>query len=257
MNPSEELKKIATLRETKGKELETLALIDSIEKSAVEQNDWETIVKLNWERSLVWQHIAMNEKAKEKPNENIVADNYEKMAEYSLKADQLIQEHKLNKLQTISLRFLGQAYRLTNKLDFAQETYEKVIKLLEEQNNAQSLEIKGYLAHVLIMKGLIKEGLNMAVETFNEYETNPAAIELRKNDYYTYAVWRSGIFPRIIENLVNSGVEFDKSLVDQYLNKSEELLNKPADKVIWGDANFQSRKDEISKACTILNKYAP
>lgn len=254
MTIQEQLKTISTLRETKGKEQETLALISEVETEAISKNDFKTLVTLNWEKSLVWQHVAMEENTKESPNKKIIEDAYDQMGKFSLEAHKIIQEQNLTNLLATSHRFLGQFYRLTNKLDLAQEEYEKAIKEFESKGSAQSLEVKGFLSHVFILKGNIKEGLKLAVETFELYETYPESLELKKKDYFTYAVWRSGVFARIIKDLLKSGKEFDKELVKNYLEKSENLLKKPEGDVNWGDPNFGFRIDEIKKAKELLEK---
>lgn len=252
MNFENKLKEIATLREIKGKEKQALKLTDELEESAQKEKNHEVLVKLNWERALVWQHVAMSEATTDNPDQSVIKDAYEKMGIYSKMADEIITQNNLQNLKPPSYRFLGQYFRLTGDLPRAKDYYKKAIDMFEHAKSAQSLELKGFLAHVLIMMGQLEQGLELAKKTYEEYDTYEPALELRQKDYFTYAVWRSGIFLRIVDTLVKSGKPFDKDLVHKYLDLSENLLKKPDDVINWGDPNFSFRIDELNKAKKLL-----
>lgn len=252
MNYDNELKQIATLRETQGKEQETLTKVSKIEKLARQENLNEILVKLNWERSLVWQHIAMSEEAKAIPDIKARQRAIDEMEKYTLQAASLIEKNNLDSLQTTSLRFLGQAYRYNKQYSKAADAYTKAIQLLKGKSNVQTLELQGFLAVTLIMNGQIAEGFDLAVKTFEDFDRKPEAIALKEKDYVTWAIWKSGVITRLVEpikSLDNS--EYIKKL-NSYLQKSEDILVKPEGALNWGDDKFAFRIGEINKAKNIL-----
>jgi len=62
-----------------------------------------------------------------------------------------------------------------------------------------------------------------------------------KSDYYTWAVWRSGIAIRAVEALIQKKPNFSKVEAEKWLNETLELLD---DEKVEGDFGF--RKDEIA-----------
>lgn len=245
------LKEIEKIREQKGKEQEALDLISKTMNETKAENDMESLAKLNWEASLVHQHLVMNEKSTDLPNEEIIQKETAEMEKAALEAHKIIQENNLERLEATSHRFLGRAHTYKGDHIKAQEEYEKSIELIEKmENKGQLLELKGFLAATLLANGKINEGVDLALKTFEEFETSDIGKQLKEKDYYVWAVWRSGIISRMIFAMKEMGTDTEKEKWEVLLDTCESFLNNPK-KEIWG--NFQFRLDEIKKAREILN----
>ncbi|MBU1132796.1 tetratricopeptide repeat protein [Patescibacteria group bacterium] len=245
------LKEIEKLREQKGKEQEALDLISKAMNETKTENDMESLAKLNWEASLVHQHLVMNEKSTDLPNEEIIQKETAEMEKAALEAHKIIQENNLERLEATSHRFLGRVCTYKGDHIKAQEEYEKSIELIEKmENKEQLLELNGFLATTLLVNGKINEGVNLALKTFEEFQTSDIGKQLKGKDYYVWAVWRSGIISRMVFAMKEAGVDIEKEKWEVLLDTCESFLNDP-EKEIWG--NFQFRLDEIKKAREILN----
>lgn len=246
-----ELKEIEKIREQKGKEQEALDLISKAINEAKTKNDVEILAKLNWESSLVHQHLVMNEKSSDSPNEDIIQKETSEMEKAALEAHRIIEENNLDRLEATSHRFLGRVHTYKGDHIKAQEEYEKAIKLIEKKDNKeQILELNGFLAATLLANGKTNEGIDLALRTFEDFETSNIGRKLKEKDYYVWAVWRSGIISRMVFAMKEIGVNIEKQKWEDLLNKCEDFLSNP-EKEIWG--NFQFRLDEIKKARKLLN----
>jgi tetratricopeptide (TPR) repeat protein len=251
------LKQIATLRETKGKEEETYQLIKDAIKTAKEVSDMESLVKLYWEESLVAQHEAMSEYAKIKveQDETIIHTALAKMEKAGLSADKIIKENKLENMIGTSHRFLGNIYRYKKDFKRAEEEFIKAFAEYQNNNDKGTLEVGGFIAYCLIQNGDVGNGIKLATETFDDFNNSEKGKTLKEKDYFTWAVWRSGIIPRIVEALIATKTSFDEELITKYLDESEEILRNHEGKITWGDSAFQLRLDEISKSKDSLKNY--
>jgi len=241
MTIAETLKQISTLREIKGKEKETYELI---EKTRGETKEKDVLAKLYWEESLVAQHeIMFNGEDK-----TVVEKALKRMESSALAANKIIEENELNKMQGGSYRFIGNVYRYKKDYKKAQEYFELAMSEYQNNNDKGTLEIRGFLAYCLIQNGETENGIKLGLETFDAFEKSDKGIVLKHQDYFTWAVWRSGIVPRLVEALLDTKSSFDKETILKYLDKSEEILRKPEGPITWGDTAFQLRLDEIEKA---------
>ncbi|MCX6726722.1 MAG: hypothetical protein NTY75_02785 [Candidatus Shapirobacteria bacterium] len=226
-----QLQVIAQLRETKGKESETLAKIAELEMVA--GTDFTIIAKLNWEKAFVYQHLVMGQ--------TDVGQNLKLMAESALKAHEIVEQNNLAELKGDDYRFLGRIYDYQKNYPLAQSYYQQALDFYTAKNDPHVLEIKGFLSYNLVCQNKIDEGMSSAEQTFTEFDQN----SLKQSDYYTWAVWKSGIFPRIIQSLSSQKADFDKVKMADYLAKSEAILTN--------NYNFQFRLDEIAAAKNLLN----
>jgi tetratricopeptide (TPR) repeat protein len=252
------MSKISTLREIKGKEKETYELIEDAKKFAKSEKDYELLIKLHWEESLVAQHEVMNEISKDKKNEEITNKALLKMEKAALEAHKIIEQHNLNKMLGTSYRFLGNIYRYKKDYETAEKYFIEALVEYQKTEDKGTLEIRGFMAYCLIQNKELHNGIKLALETFDSFDTSEKGIALKEKDYFTWAVWKSGIIPRIIEalkdtnNLNDINKEIDKNKLLEYLDKSEDILKNPQGKITWGDSAFQLRIDEIKKARELL-----
>jgi tetratricopeptide (TPR) repeat protein len=226
---------IASLREKKGNEGTTLAWIDE----AIRRGHG-FLVNLQFERILVFQHMVM-----EGDKEALA-----KMEAATLVAFKYVRQNKLKEWKSRSYRFLGRLYDYKNQFTKATFAYKKALSLAHldpeyiEKGIPRWLELEGFLSYSLIMSGRIKGGLDLAKRTYKKYNSDKEAKNLKTKDYYTWAIWKSGIPIRTVKALVEKKYVFDRSGMLAWINEAEKVVNPPSGSKIWGD--FSLRRDEIT-----------
>ena len=245
------LKEIQTLRETKGKEQETLSLINEAVSQA--QNDPEMLVTLDWEAALVYQHIVMNEVAKPESNQNqqIISDAKQKMAEHANKAHELIVANDLTDKLPLSHRFLGRVADYSKNFEEAISHYQKALELFPADSHSR-LELSAFLAYSMVMIGKVDEGMDLARKTYSDFSNSDLGKSLKEKDYYAWAVWMSGIPPRQLKALQETGAPYDEEEMRFWLEETKNELENPSGKVTWADNKFQYRIDELVKSLGAL-----
>ena len=241
---------IASLREEKGREEETLRLINRVRPEAIKLEEHEHVVNLYWEEHLVGQHMIMMEKSKaDEIDFERIAEGLKIMEEATIKGQEYIDANSVESLRPRSHRFLGRVADYKGEFNESRQHYEKAVELFEKEEDLMSrvnrLEIQGFLAYSLIMTGEIQEGLELGRRTFTEFDVSPDGKKLKEKDYYTWAVWKSGVAIRIINELVSRDGEYDREELTNWLDEAELILIIPEGDETWGDKNFQFRKDEI------------
>jgi hypothetical protein len=239
-NIETKLQEIASLREIKGRESDTLTMINALEPEVIASGDFTPLCHLYWERAFVYQHLVMS---------NIDVDaNLQLMEEAAQKAHQLVTEHQLNELVGDDTRFLGRVYDSKKDYPQAEVYYRQALTFYEPTNHPRVLEIKGFLSANLVNQGKVEEGLALAKHTYTDFDQNT----LKQSDYYKWAVWKTGIYPRIIKALVSQQAVFNHAEMISLLDESRLLLTNPQGDVTWGDKSFQFRLDEIDEAKKLL-----
>ncbi|MFZ5932696.1 MAG: tetratricopeptide repeat protein [Patescibacteria group bacterium] len=219
---------VASLREGKGKEKETLSLIERALRFGQ-----GVVVNLLWERILVYQHLVMQGNKKALP----------KMEAATLAAGKYVKQNKLKEWESRSLRFLGRLYDYKGKFSESVKAYKKAIPLARldpdfvKKGYPRWLELEGFLSSALIKSGKVNEGVNLAKKTFEKFNQSSEGKFLKKKDYYTWAIWKSGIAIRTIE------ATHSKRFLS-WLAEVGKDLNPPKGVKIWGD--FSLRRDEIA-----------
>lgn len=251
---TKEINEISALREQKGKEDETLNKIDELLPKAVESREDKMVIKLYWEAHLVWQHKYMSEiiKPKNDRDKKLLATCIDKMTEFAVKAKDVVESKGFTDMTTTAYRFLGRAASYSGDYLKAKEYYESAVKNCSTKNLKAIFEINGFLAEVLIRIGHPVEGFELGIRTFNDFNNSETGRNLKKEDYYTWAVWMSGIAPRVTKALIETSSDFDKEQAETWLKRTENELINPTGKVSWGDSNFEFRLEEIDLAVEML-----
>uniref|UniRef100_A0A7C4XH40 Tetratricopeptide repeat protein n=1 Tax=candidate division WWE3 bacterium TaxID=2053526 RepID=A0A7C4XH40_UNCKA len=250
------LKRIQTMRETKGLEKETLQKIEEARLIAQDAMDYKSLVTLYWEESLVWQHIVMNMVAEDNisgdnQGSTILADAKDKMARAGRTAYELVTKHGLDRQKPIALRFLGRICNYLNEHDKAKKHYEDALDLLDPSDKSR-LELQGFMASTLIYLGEIESGLELAKNVYTMFDESDVGKKLKEEDYYVWAVWKTGIPCRVLQALQDINSPYDKQMFEEWLTKSLQDLQGKGGKTTWGDSRFQFRVDEIGKAFKLL-----
>ena len=240
------LKEISVLREEKGRE-EDVAKV--IEKALRAGHDWE--VNLLFEKALNYQHMVMNEEAKNENDKDLVARKTSllNMEETILEAKFYIEKYKLMQWKSRIHRFLGRLYDYKNESKKAIAEYEKALTFVNEDPDyaekkiPRNLELEAFLAYSTLQSGDMERGLEMSRRTYEKFNKTVEGKRLKKKDYVTWAIWKSGVSIRTIKALLEQSVEFDKKVMLNWLNEAEKDLN-PINKKLWSD--FSYRKNEIN-----------
>lgn len=250
----EELSLIATSRETKGVESETLKMIDELLPMLVKEKEWKSVAKLHWEAHLVWQHTVMNEisKPENERDEKAIKLGAKKMLGFATKAKDVIEKHNFKDMIGGAYRFLGRAATYAEDHAEAKKYYETAISKYSGKNLKSKLEVSGFLADALIRLGRPEEGMELAKNTYDDFHKSKIGEDLKKEDYFAWAVWMSGIAPRVCNALIETDSEFDAKEMKKWLKETETVLKSPTGEIKWGDHNFQFRMDEINSVLSKL-----
>lgn len=246
------LKKIKDMREEKGKEHETIALInEEISKS----NDPSLTAELYWEAALNWQHIVMNIRTDNGGYEGVIDEATKEMAAAAQKAHEIITQNNIESMLSTSYRFLGRVADYNENYEQAKEYYEKGLEIIEDKDDkTESLELRGFITFDLIMMGHAQKGIDEAKKLFADYTDSNIGKTLKSEDYVKWAIWISGIFPRVILALNEREFnDFNKEELRSYLERSEKYLTEPEGEITWGGPDpFKYRKGEHKKALEVL-----
>ncbi len=220
---------IAKLREQKGKEKETLKLIDD---SLEIGHDF--IVHLYLEKALTYQHLRSSQEM-----EHVV-----------LKARDYIKKHKIIKLKPRLFIFLGKVADTKKEYKKAISYYKRSLSVHSESAQKKAdynLETKSHLTYSLIMDGQVKKGYLLGKSTYLDFFNSSEGKLLRKNDYETWVIWLSGVTIRTVNALIEKKSNFNKAEIENWLKETEKYLD---------DKNkFSYRKMEVKELWTKLKNY--
>lgn len=221
MNPQfkTKLEALNKLNETKGRELETLVAILAFRAEAETAAEWEAVAESWWQEHLAHQHLVMTDQDPD-------GSHRQGMLTTAESGHKIVDDHNLITLEGTAYRFLGRAHSYQNDHPQAQKDYQVAYDILKQANDPRYLEVAGFLAETLIRTGQTEAGLSLAFNTFDAYDDAPAAT-LKKVDYYKWAVWRSGIFPRLVTALDELKIDYDHAKIRSYVEKSKTLLDDP------------------------------
>lgn len=251
----------ASLREQRGRQKEALA-----EVRAIRERLHEEVVDLYWEEYLIGKHMIMearnlrglwNLPLKVKG----VAEGFLLMRRSAVEAQRYIDKYKVEGKRPRSGRFLGEVEMLSRRYGKAAKLFRESVRLFNKMEDwsqrVNALELSGFLAEALILGGKTQEGIEIARKTFKAYDEGDGK-KLRKNDYYTWAVWKSGCVIKVWHALLAKrpllNIETVQELT-QMLNEADRILVIPEGEETWGDRNFEMRKQEIEAIKRAMPSY--
>jgi tetratricopeptide (TPR) repeat protein len=246
---------LASLREKKGMEEVSLRLADGLIKAAVELGLHDDVLQLMGEKFLSYQHKVMNQDSLPESQRDIAArrEAIEMMSETARTIAKYVDENGLEGEKPRSYRNAGRASDYMGDYQTAIEYYKKAIAIYDPQENqmvrSNRLEILGFLAFSQIMSGDIKGGVELAEQTFDRFNNSEEGLDRKEADYYTWAVWASGIPIRTVSALLlTKALPADKKMwAEEWLRKAEAMMAFPDGSDTWGDKNFEYRKNELKK----------
>lgn len=243
---------VATLREKKGQEEVALQLIRFIRREAQKLGEHDHVVNLFWEESLVGQHIVMSERDKpeEQRDEIKKTVGMQTMWNSTSEAQKYIVQHNLSHLLSASYRFLGRVSTYKGDHEEAKKYYEQsrdlYLAVQDPVEKARYLELQAFLSHSLIMTGNLEEGLGLARSTNQSFFESGEGKALKEVDYFTWAVWASGVPIHIAHALFETGnLSRYREELKTWLDKANAILEVPQGITTWGDEKFEIRRNEI------------
>jgi hypothetical protein len=95
------------------------------------------------------------------------------------------------------------------------------------------------------MSGRTDLGYKMARKTFENFDSTVSGKDLKKKDYQTWAIWRSGIAIRTINALILKGLNFNKKEMSDWLKTVENQLK--GKNFSYRNAEIKSLKEKLQK----------
>lgn len=211
-SPQEVTKYISILREQKGKEKEVLKIINEALSFG-----HEFVANLFFEEALTNQHLYMNDSS----NKKALVD----MQKSVLKAGLYINKYNLTKWQSRYFRFLGRIEDYKKNFKKSSFYYKKSIKFVNSDPEPfRVFELEGFLAFAILMSGDIKKGYKYSKDVYSKYTKTKIGIDLKKKDYFTWEVWRSGVVIRTINALIDKKVTLNLSEITKWIKEVEAEL---------------------------------
>jgi tetratricopeptide (TPR) repeat protein len=260
-NLAERRRRQASLREQKGKQEKALE-----EARAIRERLHEEIVDLYWEEYLIGKHMVMEVRDKQglwnlPLKVKGIAKGFFLMRKSALKAEKYINEHNVEEKRPRSGRFLGEVEMFSKRYGKAVKHFRRSVELFNKQEDwsqrINALELSGFLAEALILNGKTQKGIDLAKRTFKAYDEGDGE-RLKENDYYTWAVWKSGCIIKVWHALFAKRPPLTREITQeliQMLDEADKILIISEGEETWGDKNFEMRKDEIEAIGKILPSY--
>jgi hypothetical protein len=114
--------------------------------------------------------------------------------------------------------FEAKALFMSGKFADAIPVIDRSIEQLSQSSQPENaIELRGYKAEALVRSGRVQEGVRLGLSTFDAYDTDPHAQQLRDwIDYNRWVSWRAGCILKLADALIET-----KSL--QSLSPNEQI----------------------------------
>lgn len=223
---------IGKLREQKGKEKETLKLINEALNFG-----HDFVINLFFEEALTYQHLYMNDSSNKEALSN--------MEKTILKASFYVNKYKITKLNSRLFRFMGRVADYRGQYKKAISYYKRSIKFVKlDPEPFRIFELEAFLSYSIIMSGNYTKGYKLARNIYNKFLNTSEGKNLKTKDYNTWAIWMSGITIRTVSALIEKKISFNLKEIENWVNDTERYLDKKD--------TFSYRKTEIKELWTKL-----
>jgi hypothetical protein len=239
------LKEVARVREQKGTSEFLIPQIDQLTETAIRIGDYTSAMRLTQEKYLSAQHMPM-ESGKKNPTRSL--NGLALMRKSINDMSRLKRDHQ-TEIDPIWIarvfRFQGRFCEsvLVPNYHQSEKYYRRGIRFYNNlepiEQRHQSLELSGFLSFSLLKQGEFV-WYGVAQQTLLDFDESPEGEWLKSHDYYTWAVWKSGIEIRNSNALLGTPKE---SLYRE--NIASWLVD--ADNVLTPDHDFSIRRQELSE----------
>jgi len=246
-NTASVLQHIGQEREQKGKSEQLIPQIDNLRQQAEKNNDFTTALVLFQEKMLCSQHLIMEAKTEKNPTK---ATKGLFLTDKTAKEMIDFQQAHQDKIDPITSartdRFLGRYYDRLHQFKKSEQLYQKGLDFFNSLESVDQkynqLEFSGFLAFSKL-KQKKTDWFDLTTQTLSNFDKSPEGIWLRNTDYYTWAVWKSGIEIRTSDALLNTKYQkkYQKN-INFWIKDADSILTMPD-----GNRNvFQLRLDELN-----------
>jgi len=252
------LTQIGVEREKKGTSEVLIPHIRKVRGEVEKLGETSTVVQLYQEEFLSAQHMVMEEKAKKmRANPFRAAKGMFIMEATSKVMEKYTEENSENLDPVIRariFRFLGRYVDYKGQFGKSETYYRKGLAYFDQSTKPEEkfnrLEFLGFLSYSLIKQGKMEEGISLAQQTLKDFDESDEGKWLKDNNYYAWAVWKSGIEIRTSEHIVKTKDFRCADLAKVFLADSENILKMPD-----GTAeSFRLRLDELDTTRDLMRK---
>jgi hypothetical protein len=251
-NLQEVLTQIGQEREKWGAAETVIPRIRMVREEAAKLGDKSAVLQLYQEEFLSGQHMLMEERAKKfKANPLRVAKGIFLMETTSRTMERYQQSNEADLDPMVSARvnrFLGKYTDLKGNFGKSEEHYRTGLIHFETEQAPEKrfprLEFSGFLSYAILKQGRTQEGVALATATLTDFDQSEEGIWLKENNYYAWAVWKSGIEIRTAEYLLKKKKNEYGETARAYLVDAEAILKTPE----GDDETFRIRIAELEHA---------
>jgi hypothetical protein len=225
------LMEIALWREEKGQSEKVIPYIKKVRGEVEKLGDVTTVIQLHQEEFLAGHHMMMEERDKGP------IGNPLRLAKGLLTVKRAIS--KMEKFLTDAVpesihkkripRFQGRFADMTRQYEKAEKYYRQALKPIESETEIEKrchmLELKGFIAEATFKQGK-EAGLAKVNQVLKDFDESPEGKWLKEHDYYTWAVWKTGIEIRTARQLLRQDSQTAKKLISQ---AETELISPEGD----------------------------
>jgi len=227
------VQEIAIEREKVGTSEVLIPQIRNLREKAINQKEHDIVIQLFQEEYLSAQHMSMEERSKGlKNSDKLRAAHGLIIMKTSINGMQKYQEeHQADispALKARNFRFMGRFADRLHQYQKSEKLYRQGLEYFdfqkEPENRYQRLELLGFISFSLLKQGKKSEGLKLMDQVLKDYDESPEGEWLKKSDYYTWAVWKSGVEIRNSEYLIE---HHQMSGVEGLMNDVKKILVMP------------------------------
>lgn len=246
---------IAIEREKVGTSEKLIPQIRNLRKIAINQNEHDIAIQLFQEEFLCAQHMVMEERSKGLINSNKLRAAYGPVfMNISVTGMQQYQEeHQADispGIKARNFRFMGRFADHQHQYKKSEKLYRQGLEYFDSQtepeNRYHRLELLGFISFSLLKQGKKSEGLKLMDQVLKDYDESPEGQWLKEKDYYTWAVWKSGVEIRNSEYLIKRNAS----------PRAKELISDAEKILVMPDGNnekFGIRIGELDRLKTLIH----
>lgn len=255
------LSEIAVEREKKGTSETLIPRIQQIRQEAERMGEKSVVLQLYQEEFLSAQHVVMEERSKRFKANPLRAAKGIFLMESSSKAMEKYSEENSGDLDPVVnarvSRFLGRYADHKNQYKKSEGYYRKGLEYFDQSTKMEErfnrLEFLGFLSYSLIKQGKTDEGFDLTQKTLRDFDESDEGKWLKENNYYTWAVWKSGIEIRTAEHIGKTKDFNNLDLAKRFLVEAENILVMPDST----SENFRIRLDELNSVKHSIIERSP
>lgn len=227
------IQEIALEREKVGTSEVLIPQIKNLRELVISQKEHDIAIQLYQEEFLSAQHMVMEEKSKGlKNSDKVRAIQGLIIMKTSISGMQKYQEEHQFEINPIikarNFRFMGRFADYQHQYQKSEKLYYQGLEYFDSQtepeNRYHRLELLGFISFSLLKQGKKSEGLKLMDQVLKDYDESPEGQWLKENDFYTWAVWKSGVEIRNSEYLIKHNTT---SRAKELMNDAQKILVMP------------------------------